>query len=67
MPIGSKIPPQLLQLNGQHIERVSSYVLQGLHVTDTLKWNVNFVVIVLQGGTTCPFPSPAQTWFDLII
>jgi hypothetical protein len=41
MLLGSitKNPPPLLQLNGQPIERVSSYKLLGLQVTDTLKWN----------------------------
>jgi hypothetical protein len=31
--------PPTLQLNGQAIDRVSSYKLLGLHVTDTLRWN----------------------------
>ena len=34
----TKNSPLLLQLNGQPIERVRSYKLLGLHVTDTLKW-----------------------------
>ena len=40
MLLGSitKNPSLLLQLNGQPIERVRSYKLLGLHVTDTLKW-----------------------------
>jgi len=32
-------PPPTLQLHGHSIERVQSYKLLGLHVTDTLKWN----------------------------
>ena len=45
----TKNPPSLLQPNGQPIERVRSYKLLGLHVTDTLKWNEHdfCVVIVL--------------------
>ena len=41
MLLGSitKNPPPLLQLNGQPIERIRSYKLLGLHVTNTLKWN----------------------------
>jgi hypothetical protein len=41
MLLGSitKNPPPLLQLNGQPVERVKSYKLLGLHVTDTLQWN----------------------------
>ena len=41
MLLGSitKYPPPLLQLNGQQIERVKSYKLLGLLVTDTLKRN----------------------------
>ena len=43
MLIGSilKNPPSLLQLNGQLIERVKSYKLLGLHVTDSLQWKVH--------------------------
>jgi len=39
--IGSiqKNPPPLLQLDGQSVERVTSYKLLGLHVTDSLQWN----------------------------
>ena len=36
--IKTKHTPTLL-LNGQAIDRVSSYKLLGLHVTDTLRWN----------------------------
>ena len=32
-------PPPTLQLHGHSIERVQSYKLLGLYVTDTLKWN----------------------------
>jgi len=41
MLIGSiqKNPPTLLQLDGQPVERVTSYKLLGLHVTDSLQWN----------------------------
>jgi len=41
MLIGSiqKNPPPLLQLDGQPVERVTSYKLLGLHVTDSLEWN----------------------------
>jgi len=36
-----KNPPPALQLNGQTLERVKTYKLLGLHVTDSLKWNVH--------------------------
>jgi len=41
MLIGSiqKNPPPLLQLDWQPVERVTSYKLLGLHVTDSLQWN----------------------------
>lgn len=32
-------PPPTLQLDGQSIDRVRSYKLLGLHITDKLKWN----------------------------
>ena len=35
----TKNPPPALMLNSQSIERVKSYKLLGLHVTDTLRWN----------------------------
>ena len=40
MLIGSiqKNPPLLLQLDRQPVERVTSYKLLGLHVTDSLQW-----------------------------
>jgi len=34
-----KNPPPILQLNGQPIERVRTFKLLGLHVTDTMKWH----------------------------
>ena len=37
----NKSPPPTLQLNGQPIERVCTYKLLGLHVTDALKWNIH--------------------------
>ena len=41
MLIGSiqKNPPPLLQIDGQPVERVTSYKLLGLQVTDSLQWN----------------------------
>jgi len=63
----TKIPPLLLQLNGQCIERVSSYKLLDLHVTGTVKWHEYMSSnIVLQGGTASPFPSTAQTCRNVI-
>ena len=32
-------PPPILQINGQSIERVKTYKLLGVHLTDKLKWN----------------------------
>ena len=47
MLLGSvqKIQLSPLQLNGQPIERVHSYKLLGLHVTDSLKWNEHISAI----------------------
>ena len=41
MLIGSiqKNPPPLLQIDGQSVERVTSYKLLGLQVTESLQWN----------------------------
>ena len=40
-----KNPPDLVQLNGQPIERVKSYKLLGLHVSDALRWNEHITSI----------------------
>jgi len=40
-----KNPPPTLQLNGQTLERVKTYKLLGLNVTDSLKWNAHVTYI----------------------
>jgi len=66
-PLNRKYPPPvLLQLNGQPIERVSSYILLGLlcHRHFNMEWTC--VAIVLQGGAASPLPSIAKACLNVI-
>jgi hypothetical protein len=60
----------LLQLNGQPIERVHSYKLLGLHVTDALKWNEHISAICSKAAKRLHFlkvlKRAAMTTDDLV-
>jgi len=62
-----KDPPPLLQLDWQPVERVTSYKLLGLRVTDSLQWNEHdCVIIVFQGATTFPFAPAIKVRINVI-